>query len=212
MTDPEKGDAQPCPNTRAKLEEYLTEMIESPERRREITKLLEETFSQERAVMVLDMSGFSRTTQRDGIVPFLLMIHQMKLVARPAVAAHRGEIVKEEADNLFCLFGTVMDAVATSRDITERLAVVNLLLPERKRLYVSIGIGFGRILNIENQDLFGDEINVASKLGEDIAQMGQILLTQSAAQAVSDSDAALELVEHSMSISGLALQYYEVAK
>ena len=141
-------------------------MIESPERRTEITLALEATFTQERAVMVLDMSGFSRTTQRDGIVPFLLMIHQMKLVARPAVAAHRGEIVKEEADNLFCLFGTVMDAVATSRDITERLAVENLLLPERKRLYVSIGIGFGRILNIENQDLFGDEINVASKLGK----------------------------------------------
>src|ERR687898_661596 len=104
MSAPEAGEPQPNTNTRAKLEEYLNEMIESPERRTEITKALEETFTQERAVMVLDMSGFSRTTQRDGIVPFLLMIHQMKLVVRPAVAAHRGEIVKEEADNLFCLF------------------------------------------------------------------------------------------------------------
>jgi class 3 adenylate cyclase len=214
MTDPEKGDAQPCPNTRAKLEEYLTEMIESPERRREITKALEETFNQERAVMVLDMSGFSRTTQRDGIVPFLLMIHQMKLVVRPAVASNRGTLVKEEADNLFCLFDAVMDAIEASREITERLAVVNLLLPERKRLYVSIGIGFGGILNVENMELFGDELNVASKLGEDVAGMGQILLTQAAARAAQAQTGgdALNLVEHTISISGLSLQYFELEK
>lgn len=33
--------------------------------------------------MVLDMSGFSRTTKTQGMVPFLLMIRQMKLVAAP---------------------------------------------------------------------------------------------------------------------------------
>src|SRR5512145_3028979 len=101
MSRPEAVDTQPAGNTRAKLEEYLNEMIESPERRREITTALEETFGQERAIMVLDMSGFSRTTQKDGIVPFLLMIHQMKLVVRPALGPNRGILIKEEADNLF---------------------------------------------------------------------------------------------------------------
>lgn len=207
MPQAESGENQPAANTRAKLEEYLNEMIESPERRLEITQALEETFAQERAIMVLDMSGFSRTTQRDGIVPFLLMIHQMKLVVRPALASHRGTLVKEEADNLFCLFETVMDAIAASREITQRLTVVNLLLPERKRLYVSIGIGYGRILNVENEDVFGDEMNVASKLGEDVAEMGQVLLTSAAAQA---TGGAANLTEHVVSISGLSLQYYQL--
>lgn len=202
-----RGASAPPQNTREQLEIFLTEMIESPERRIEITRALEETFGQDRAVMVLDMSGFSRTTQKEGIVPFLLMIHQMKLVVRPAVADHRGVLVKEEADNLFCIFESVVDAVGASREITDRLTVVNLLLPERKRLYVSIGIGFGHILNIENHDLFGDELNVASKLGEDVAGMGQILLTTAAAAAAGDS---LKLQEHAVSISGLTLQYYEL--
>jgi class 3 adenylate cyclase len=157
--------------------------------------------------MVLDMSGFSRTTQKDGIVPFLLMIHQMKLVARPALAAHNGTAIKEEADNLFCLFDTVRDAAAASREITDRLAVVNLLLPERKRLYVSIGIGYGKILNVEDQDVFGDEVNVASKLGEDVAGMGHVLLTVGAKNA---AGAGLKLVEHTISVSGLSLTYYEL--
>lgn len=207
MTDPESGDLQPAANTRARLEEYLDEMIERPERRLEITKALEETFTQERAIMVLDMSGFSRTTQKDGIVPFLLMIHQMKLVARPALAAHRGTLIKEEADNLFCLFDTIADAVAASRAITQRLGVVNLLLPERNRLYVSIGLGYGRILNVENHDLFGDEVNVASKLGEDVAGMGHVLLTAAAAKAAGEG---FNLIEHTISVSGLSLQYYEL--
>jgi class 3 adenylate cyclase len=156
---------RPRRNTRAALDTFLSEMIEDPERRDEIMPLVEDVFGQERAVMVLDMSGFSRTTKTQGIVPFLLMIHQMKLVVQPALARHGGVLIKAEADNLFCLFDSVAQAVAASRETTERLSIVNPLLPEARRLYVSIGIGFGRILNIEDQEVFGDEVNVASKAG-----------------------------------------------
>lgn len=210
MPAPEKpNESGPRRNTREALDAFLSEMIEHPERRDDIMPQVEELFGQQRAVMVLDMSGFSRTTKAHGVVPFLLMIHQMKLVVRPALAMHGGVLVKAEADNLFCLFDSVDQAVAAARDTTERLAVVNLLLPEAKRLYVSIGIGFGRILNIADQDLFGDEINVASKLGEDVASMGQILLTSEAAAALRDP--AVKLAEHAVSISGLSLKYFEVS-
>jgi adenylate cyclase len=64
-------------------------------------------------------------------------------------------------------------------------------------------------LNVENQDLFGDELNIASKLGEDIADMGQVLLTPAAAKAM---EGMLELVEHSVNISGLSLRYFELPK
>jgi class 3 adenylate cyclase len=207
MSAAEGASPQPARNTRAQLEEYLNDMIETPERRIEITRALEETFTQERAIVVLDMSGFSRTTQKDGIVPFLLMIHQMKLVARPALLAHNGTLIKEEADNLFCLFDSVPDAIAAAREITDRLTVVNLLLPERKRLYVSFGVGFGKILNVENEDIFGDEVNVASKLGEDVAGMGHVLLTAAAAKAAGEG---LTLAEHTISVSGLSLTYFQL--
>ena len=106
--------------------------------------------------MVLDMSGFSRTTQKEGIVSFLLMIHQMQLIARPCVENQHGLVLKAEADNLFCLFDTVAAAVHAALEINENLNSVNKLLPEDRRLYVSIGIGYGRILNVDDHDLFGD--------------------------------------------------------
>ena len=49
-------------------------------------------------------------------------------------------------------------------------------------------------------------MNVASKLGEDVAEMGHVLLTNAAAKAVE----GLTLVEHTVSISGLSLTYYQL--
>ena len=204
------NDEQPFtgPNTRASLERLLNEMIEHPERRRDLINEIEETFGQDKAVMVLDMSGFSRTTHQHGIVPFLLMIHQMQLVACPCVQDEGGQLVKAEADNLFCLFDSVADAVRASQKITRHLKTANRLLPEGHRLYVSIGIGFGRILNIEDRDLFGNEVNLASKLGEDVAQMGDVLLTAAARAQL--QDAGINCREEAVSISGLELPYFSV--
>lgn len=195
-------------NTRANLERLLNEMIQQPERRQELTREIDEVFGQEKAVMILDMSGFSRTTYQHGIVSFLLMIHEMRLVACPCVQEEGGTLLKAEADNLFCIFDTVAEAVRASQKITRHLRTANRLLPEDHRLYVSIGIGYGRILNIENHDLFGNEMNLACKLGEDVGKMNDILLTAAAHAQL--QDAGVERREEVISISGLDLPYYSV--
>lgn len=214
MTEPAPGNDEATGssrNSRATLERLLTEMIEQPERRAELTTRIEEVFGQEKAVMVLDMSGFSRTTQRHGIVSFLLMIHQMRLLIEPCVAEYKGVVLKAEADNLFCLFDSVEEAVQASKEIAERLEAAKVVLPGDRRLYVAIGIGYGHILNIEDEDLYGSEVNLASKLGEDIAEMGQILLTTAAHEQVKE-DAGIESSEEAVSISGLELPYYVMAQ
>ncbi len=195
-------------NSRANLERLLGEIIAAPGRRDEIAREVEFVFGQEKAVLVLDMSGFSRTTRRHGIVSFLLMIHQMKLIALPAIDEHGGLLVKAEADNLFCLFDTAADAVSAAGEIVRRLDTVNLLLPEERRLYASVGIGYGRILNVCDEDLFGDEVNLASKLGEDVAERGAVLLTPAARSELRDGSVASR--EETLSISGLSLTYHVV--
>jgi class 3 adenylate cyclase len=195
-------------NSRANLERLLTRMIEHPQQRDELMQSIEEIFGQEKAVLVLDMSGFSRTTQSHGIILFLLMIHQMQLIVKPCIAAHGGFLVKAEADNLFCLFDTVITAVRASLDIIQRLDAANVVLPEEQDLYVSIGIGYGQILNVEDEDLFGCEVNLASKLGEDIGRMGEVLLTEAAHAALQEPD--FETRQENVSVSGLSLSYFIV--
>jgi len=210
MTDPipDNNDSVARRNSRANLEHLLGTLIDQPDRRADIERDIDGIFGQDKAVMALDMSGFSRTTHQYGIVPFLLMIHQMKLLAAPSIEAGRGLVLKAEADNLFALFDTVEDAVRASREIIARLDAANTVLPDDRQLYVSVGIGYGHILNIEDKDVFGDEVNLSSKLGEDIADRGDVLLTAQARDQLRDS--TIELREESVSISGLTLIYYRV--
>ncbi len=181
------------------LDELLDEVLARPERRAAIEAQIEKSFVAERAVLVLDMSGFSRTTQAEGIVEFLLQIRRLRQVADPVVAKARGDVLKAEADNLFCLFPSVREAVDAARAIVSGLDA---------GVYVSIGIGFGRLLAIGDEDVMGNEVNLASKLGEDIAGRGEILLTEAAGSALAPRE---ELESRSVSVSGLELAHYRLS-
>ena len=102
-------------NSKEHFEALLDAMVARPDERSQIAAQIERDFGEVRAVMVLDMSGFSITTQCHGIACFLLMIHQLRAVARPAVDQAGGLIVKAEADNLYCMFEDVPQAVAAAR-------------------------------------------------------------------------------------------------
>ena len=68
-----------------------------------------------------------------------------------------------------------------ARDVQEHLATANAFLPEDWDLHASIGIGWGELLMIaDDDDFYGNELNLASKLGEDIAEAGETLLTEAA--------------------------------
>jgi adenylate cyclase len=194
--------------SRAELETMLDELLERPYEREQIERRIEQTFTEEKAVLVLDMSGFSRMTQIRGIVPYLLMIHQMRLLSLPVVDEHGGRLVKAEADNLFCVFDSVGDALAASREIIDRLTTANVVLPKELALYASLGIGYGSILAIGDDDIWGDQVNQASRLGEDLADSGEVLLTAEAFKTLEDE--SLEFDEHLVSVSGLELAYYQL--
>lgn len=180
-------------------------MLDRPERRSDVEARIDEGFVQERAVMVLDMSGFSRTTQALGIVAFLLVIRRLRQLAVPILARHGGTVVKSEADNLFCLFRDVGEAVEAACEIIGGLDAANVALPKNEELYVSVGIGWGRLLVVGEDDVLGNEVNLASKLGEDVGGYGEILLTQAARAQLPEGD---ELEERFVSISGLELRHY----
>lgn len=195
-------------NSRVKLEQLLVQMIEQPEREAEIAKVIDDIFGQNKAIMVLDMSGFCRTAREHSIVLVLSLIYQMQLLAKPCIEAQGGQIIKAEADNLFCLFDSVIDALQASRQIHENLKTANLSLPQHCQLDVSAGVGYGHILNIEDKDIFGDEVNVASKLGEDIARKGEILLTENAYVQLQETGYSVR--EESVEISGFNMRYHVV--
>jgi class 3 adenylate cyclase len=88
----------------------------------------------------------------------------------------------------------------------------NARRPAGSRLEVCIGIGWGKLLRIGTEDIHGDQMNLACKLGEDIARPRQILLTEAAYEEVHRLKAAggLRFERRRLRISGVQLVHYSI--
>jgi adenylate cyclase len=191
----------------AELWRLLDARNEHPESLADIDGEIWRRFGRTRAVLVLDMCGFSRLTMRYGITHFLAMIRRLVTIVRPIIAAAGGHIVKTEADNVFATFDDVPEALAAARAIHRNLDAANTFLPEDWDLHAGIGIGYGPLLLIGEHDLFGSEMNVASKLGEDVAGRGEILLSVAARERI---DADVDVSEIPVPLAGLTLRAFRV--
>ena len=181
----------------------------SEEGRHKIENVLWKDYGAERAVFVLDMSGFSLLTRKYGIIHYLSLVRRMQLTAAPIVETYGGTVVKFEADNCFATFPDTLSAVHAAIALQLAFDASNLLTTDEFDVHVSIGIDQGKILLIGNDDCFGDAVNRACKLGEDIAAAGEILVTQDAMKNVT-SEIDFQLREVDISISGLAIPSYAV--
>jgi class 3 adenylate cyclase len=94
-----------------------------------------------------------------------------------------GETVKVEGDSLLLRYDDANDAVRSVLALDDAIQAYNRTVPENEQAHFSYGIGFGDVLDTDD-DMFGLEVNLASKLGEDLAEPGEALLTASAAAAL----------------------------
>jgi len=150
------------------------------ERRQELEAQLWREFGADRAVLVLDMSGFSELSIRYGIVHYLSMVRRMQLTAEPIVSRYSGTLVKFEADNCFAMFPEVVGAIQAAFELSDAFQAENESTPDELDIRIACGIDYGPILVVPGVDFFGNAVNRASKLGEDLAAAGEILVTSEA--------------------------------
>ena len=182
---------------------------EEPDERVKIEKVLWENYGEEQAVFVLDMSGFSRLTRKYGIIHYLSMVRRMQLTTGPIVQSFEGYMIKYDADNCFALFPSPLNAVNAAIAMQHAFDASNILTADDLDIRIACGIDYGRILVIGGEDCFGDAVNRASKLGEDVAEAGDILVTQEAMQMV-PPEAGIKSREISISISGISIPAFVV--
>jgi len=178
------------------LRRLLAERNLDAGRTAEIDAEIRDAFERTVAILVLDMVGFSRISKAHGIIHYLAMIEQMELAARPAVVGNGGVVIKREADNLFAIFDGADHALEAALDISRGFEAVNGVVAAERAIHGSIGIGFGPTLVIGGEDLFGCEMNLASKLGEDLAGPSEILVSAAALADLPPDAYRFEPVRH----------------
>lgn len=132
------------------------------------------------APLVIDMCGFTQRMAEDETPDKARAreaVYAMRDLGRAAIEAEGGTLVNAFADNLFAVMPSVRAAVRASE-------AIGALIP------VSAGIGWGPLV-IDGLDIWGDEMNAASDLGEEVAGRGEILLTEPAqAELINSARAA----------------------
>ena len=151
-----------------------------PEKAEVIRAGIIDRFAVRGAVFISDMASFSVTSRKRGVCHFLKLIHRARQIMGPIVAANNGKLLKCDADNCYAWFETTDDALRASFEVNAALFASNEQFPLEEQIYLSIGIDYGRVLLIGEQDFYGDPVNTASKLGEDLAVRAETLVTNRA--------------------------------
>jgi len=134
------------------------------------------------AVLAADVAGYSRLMGADeeGTLAWLKAVR--KVLVDPAIASHRGRIVKTTGDGMLVEFASAVDAVRSSVEVQRGIAEQNAALQQDHRIKFRIGIHVGDII-IDENDIFGDGVNIAARL-EGIAEPGGICISDDAQRQV----------------------------
>lgn len=160
-----------------RLEKLISERLSPGADKENIDRRIWDLFGEEWCVMFTDLSGFSRGVAKFGIIHFLQTIHEAERLLIPRIEAHDGILLKVEGDSFLVIFRNVDKALRCSVDMQRTLGDYNADKAEEDKVLLCVGLGYGRVLRIGDADVFGAEVNAASKLGEDTAAAWEILTT-----------------------------------
>ncbi len=93
----------------------------------------------------------------------------------PAVAEHKGRVVKTTGDRLLIEFPSVVEAVACAVAVQRGMAARNDATAEDERIQFRVGINSGDVI-VEDGDIHGDGVNIAARL-EALADPGSICIS-----------------------------------
>jgi TolB-like protein/class 3 adenylate cyclase len=134
------------------------------------------------AVLAADVAGYSRLMGRDEEGTLARLKSHRKSLVDPAIAAHRGRIVKTTGDGVLVEFASAVDAARCAVEVQRGMAGQNADVPEDTRIEFRIGIHVGDII-IDDNDIFGDGVNIAARL-EGIAEPGGVCISDDAQRQV----------------------------
>jgi adenylate cyclase len=136
------------------------------------------------AILAADVVGYSRLMGADEVGTLRALKGLRRDLVDPAIAGHRGRIVKTTGDGILIDFASAVDAVACAFSVQRRMLERNKNVPEAKRIVFRVGINVGDII-IDRGDIFGDGVNIAARL-EALCEPGGLCVSRDARNQVRD--------------------------
>ncbi|MGM4874772.1 adenylate/guanylate cyclase domain-containing protein [Bradyrhizobium sp. 956_D2_N1_5] len=130
------------------------------------------------AILAADVVGYSRLMHRDEEDTHARLTSLLTEAVHPAIAEHRGRIVKNTGDGFLAEFPSAVEAVRGAVQFQTRIKEITIDELGDTRIALRVGINIGDVI-VEPHDIFGDGVNIAARL-EGIAEPGGICIASSA--------------------------------
>lgn len=136
------------------------------------------------AIMAADVVGYSGLMSADEEGTLLSLRRLRREIVAPTIQAHGGRLVKTTGDGFLIEFPSPVEAVRCAVEMQEALVAVSAEDPA-STLWLRIGINLCDIIIDDDGDIYGDGVNVASRL-EQMAAPGGICLSGKVYEEVKD--------------------------
>jgi TolB-like protein/Flp pilus assembly protein TadD len=128
------------------------------------------------AILVADVAGYSRLMHNDEEATHAKLTALLADGVEPAIAEHRGRIVKNTGDGFLAEFPSAVEAVRAAIQFQTRIHELTIGDAEDRRIAFRVGVNIGDVI-VEAHDIFGDGVNIAARL-EAIAEPGGISISR----------------------------------
>lgn len=190
-----------------RLEKLIIKRISASKKSKEkIDKQIWDLFGEKLAIMFTDLSGFSRNTAKFGIIHFLQTIYESERILTPLIEEHNGILIKTEGDSMLVIFKNPQNALNCAINMQKEVRRYNKNKEKEEQVLLCVGLGYGDVLKVGDSDIFGYEVNLASKLGEDTAKSYEILVSENFKANIKPNGIKFEALDENL-FSGIGKGY-----
>jgi adenylate cyclase len=136
------------------------------------------------AILAADVAGYSRLmgVDEEGTHERLRAVRRQ--LVDPKIKEHQGRIVKTTGDGMLVEFASVVDAMRCAAEVQRGMIDREPEASEERRIRFRIGVNLGDVI-AEDDDIFGDGVNVAARL-EALAEPGGICISRMVRDQIRD--------------------------
>jgi adenylate cyclase len=152
------------------------------------------------SILFSDIEGSTELNERLGDKQWVKLLARHDSAVRSAVERHHGHVVKTQGDGFMVAFREPIEAVRTA--IAVQRAFDNRRRGGRAPVLIRIGIHHGDVVHRDN-DIFGRNVAQAARVAG-LAEGGQILVSESVAEAVDEYDDVVLTERREVQLKGLS--------
>ena len=134
------------------------------------------------AILCADVVGFSRLMGEDEGATYDAL-RRLRRAIDPLIAGQGGRIVSTAGDGLLAEFGSIVDALSCAVEMQRAAGGLNAEMPPERHLKLRIGVNLGDVIVADDNDIYGDGVNIAARL-ETLARPGGVCLSHTVYEQV----------------------------